>query len=173
VVRVPGYRTEMNSVSCEVQTEFICYVEESRPPLCSSGQSSWLQIQSSGFDSRHYQIFGEVVGLERGPLSLLSVTEELLGRKSSGSGLENRYYGRRDKSHWPRNTYPQKLPLTSPTSGGRPGGIVRSPTQATEFSLVLRFSQWGLWTFLSSEISWGVARWKSNRRFGHTRITHF
>jgi hypothetical protein len=25
-------------------------VEESRPPLWSSGQSSWLQIQRSGFD---------------------------------------------------------------------------------------------------------------------------
>jgi hypothetical protein len=31
-----------------------------------------------------------VVGLERGPLNLVSTTEELLGRKSSGSGLENR-----------------------------------------------------------------------------------
>jgi hypothetical protein len=30
------------------------------------------------------------VGLERGPLSLTSTTEELLGRKSSGSGLQNR-----------------------------------------------------------------------------------
>jgi hypothetical protein len=30
-----------------------------------------------------------VVGLERGPLSLVSTTEELLDRKSSGSGLEN------------------------------------------------------------------------------------
>jgi hypothetical protein len=30
------------------------------------------------FDSRHYQIFVEVMGLERGPLSLVSVTEELL-----------------------------------------------------------------------------------------------
>jgi hypothetical protein len=38
-----------------------------RPHLWSSGQSSWLQIQRSGFDSRHYQIFLEVVGLERGP----------------------------------------------------------------------------------------------------------
>jgi hypothetical protein len=28
------------------------------------------------------------VGLERGPLSLVSTTEELLGRKSSGSGPE-------------------------------------------------------------------------------------
>jgi hypothetical protein len=43
VVRVPGYRTEMYCVSCEVRTEFICYVEESKPPLWSSGQSSWLQ----------------------------------------------------------------------------------------------------------------------------------
>jgi hypothetical protein len=35
------------------------------------------------------------VGLERGPLSLVSTTEELLERKSSGSCLENREYGRR------------------------------------------------------------------------------
>jgi hypothetical protein len=63
------------------------------PPLWSSGQSSWLQIQSSGFDSRRYQIFCEVVCLERGPLSLVSTTEELLGRKSSGSGIETREYG--------------------------------------------------------------------------------
>jgi hypothetical protein len=40
VVRVPGYRTEMYCVSCEVRTEFIWYVEESIPPLWSSGQSS-------------------------------------------------------------------------------------------------------------------------------------
>jgi hypothetical protein len=33
--------------------------------------------------------------------------------------------------------YPLKLALTSPTSGGRSIGIVRSRTQATEFSLVL------------------------------------
>jgi hypothetical protein len=67
-----------------------------RPPLWSSGQGSWLQIQRSGFDSRHYQIFWEVVGVEREPLSLVSTNEELLGRKSSGSGLEIREYGRRD-----------------------------------------------------------------------------
>jgi hypothetical protein len=30
------------------------------------------------------------VGLERGPISLVSTTEELLGRNSNGSGLENR-----------------------------------------------------------------------------------
>jgi hypothetical protein len=53
------------------------------PPLWSSGQSSWLQIQGPGFDSRRYQIFCEVVGLERGLLSLVSTRtiEGLLGRK--------------------------------------------------------------------------------------------
>jgi hypothetical protein len=44
------------------------------------------------------------VGLERGPLSLVSTTEELLGIKSSGSGLENREYGRRDPLRLPRDT---------------------------------------------------------------------
>jgi hypothetical protein len=38
------------------------------------------------------------VGLERGPLGLVSATEELLGRKSSGSGLERPEYDRRDPS---------------------------------------------------------------------------
>jgi hypothetical protein len=40
-----------------------------------------LQNQRFEFDSRRYQIFREVVGLERGALSLVSTTEELLGRK--------------------------------------------------------------------------------------------
>jgi hypothetical protein len=39
------------------------------------------------FDSRCYQIFREVVGLEWGPLSLVSITEELLEWKNSGSGF--------------------------------------------------------------------------------------
>jgi hypothetical protein len=108
-----------------------------RPPLWSSGVSSCLQIQRSGFASLRYQIFWEVVGLERGPLSLVSTTEELLERKSSGSGLESQEYGRWYPSRWQRGTiYPQTLAITSPTSGGRSVGIVRSRTQATEFSLV-------------------------------------
>jgi hypothetical protein len=49
-----------------------------------------------------YQIFWEVVGLEWGPLSLVSTTEELLRRKSSGSGLESQEYRRRDPSRSPR-----------------------------------------------------------------------
>jgi hypothetical protein len=39
------------------------------------------------------------VGLEQGPLSLVSTIEELLERKSIGSGLESREYGHRDLSH--------------------------------------------------------------------------
>jgi hypothetical protein len=58
-----------------------------RPFLWSSGQSFWLQSQ-----------WVVVVGLEPGPLSLVGTTEELLERKSIGSGLENREYDRRDPS---------------------------------------------------------------------------
>jgi hypothetical protein len=64
--------------------------------LCGLVVRSWLQIQRSGFDSRNYHIFWEVVCLERGPLSLVSTTEELRGMKSSGSGLESQEYGCRD-----------------------------------------------------------------------------
>jgi hypothetical protein len=103
-------------------------------PLSSSGHSSWLQIQRPMFDSRHYQIFWEVLRLERGPLSLVSTTEGLLERKSSGSGLEGREYGCRHPSRWPRGTfYPQKFALTSPTSGGRSVGIICLRTQTTGF----------------------------------------
>jgi hypothetical protein len=50
-----------------------------RVPRCRS--------RDHGFDSRCYQIFLEVVGLERCPLSLVSITEELLEWKSRGSGF--------------------------------------------------------------------------------------
>jgi hypothetical protein len=77
------------------------------------------------------------MGLERGPLSLMSKIEELLERKSKGSCLESIKYGRGDPLCWQRDTlYPQKLALAWPTSGGRSVGIVRSRTKATEFSLI-------------------------------------
>jgi hypothetical protein len=77
------------------------------------------------------------VGLERGPLSLVSTIEELLGRNGSDSRLQIWEYDRWDPSRWPLDSlYPQKLALTSPTSGGRSVGIVRSRTQATEFSFL-------------------------------------
>jgi hypothetical protein len=45
--------------------------------MWSNGQSSWLQFQRSEFYSRRDYISWEVVGLERGPLSLVSTIEEL------------------------------------------------------------------------------------------------
>jgi hypothetical protein len=65
------------------------------------------------------------MGLERGPLSLVSTIEELLERKSSGSDLESREYSRRDPSRLTRGTfYPQKLALT--WSLGRNGSLADS-----------------------------------------------
>jgi hypothetical protein len=50
------------------------------------------------------------VGLERGPLSLVSTPEELLGRKCRGSGLEIWEYGLMDSPRWTRYIlYPQKI----------------------------------------------------------------
>jgi hypothetical protein len=74
------------------------------------------------------------VGLERNPLSLVSTIKVLLGRKSSGSGLESRDYGRRGSTALTKRYpfYPQKLALTLQTSGSRSVGIVRSRTKAKE-----------------------------------------
>jgi hypothetical protein len=48
-------------------------------------------------------------------------------------GLDNRDYGRSDPPRWPSDTpLSAKLALTSPTSGGRSVGMVRSRTKATE-----------------------------------------
>jgi hypothetical protein len=80
------------------------------------------------------------VGLERGPLSLVSTTEELLGRNSSGSGLERREYGCGNPLRRPHDSlYQQKLALTSLTSGSHSVGILRSRIKATEFPLTLPY----------------------------------
>jgi hypothetical protein len=94
--------------------------------------------------SRRYQIFWEVVGLQRSPFSLVSTIEELLGRKISGSSLENREtdVGNRYADHVA--LFIRKiLELTSSTSGGHSVGVVRSRTQATESIINLNFK----WTF--------------------------
>jgi hypothetical protein len=89
------------------------------------------------------------VVLERDPLSLVSIIEELLETKSSGSGLENRDYGRRGSAALPRGTlYAQKLALTTLTSI-RSVGIVRSRTQATEFIFVINVYNLVLISFYS------------------------
>jgi hypothetical protein len=106
---------ESSSSTAVILCYFLFY---KRPTFCScktenklyslilrcSGQISWLQILKSGFDSGRYHIFCEVVSLDRGPCSLVSAIEELLGRKSSGSGLENREFCPKELSFWPRGT---------------------------------------------------------------------
>jgi hypothetical protein len=115
------------------------YMYALRLSLWPSGHSSWLQIERPGFDSWLYHIFWEVLGLERGPLSLASTIEELLERKSSGFGLEKRDYGHRGSAALTtRHPSIRKiLALTSPASGGRSVGILRSRTQGTEFLCML------------------------------------
>jgi hypothetical protein len=81
-------------------TRFVLLSEIWGPPL-------WSSVRGPGFDSQHCQT--------------VSTIEELLGRKGSGSGLENREYCRRNSLCRPRNTlYRQKLSLSSPTIVGRP-----------------------------------------------------
>ena len=97
------------------------------------------RYRGPGFDPRHYQIFCVVVGLERGPLSLVRSIEELLEWKNSGSRSRKQRLtavGIRCADHV-TPLYPQKLALTSPTGGGRSVGIVRVRTKTTEFVLFL------------------------------------
>jgi hypothetical protein len=74
------------------------------------------------------------VGLERGPLSLVSTTEELLDRKVTAPvyKTENTAGGISHVDHVAPSIR-KKLATTSPTSGGRSVGIVRSRTQTMEF----------------------------------------
>jgi hypothetical protein len=83
------------------------------------GQSSWLQIQRSGFDSPALSDF----------LSSWSGTGSSQPREynSGAAGIRHADYA---TPH-----YPQKFALTLPRSGGRSVGIVHSRTQATEFVL--------------------------------------
>jgi hypothetical protein len=100
----------------------------------SSGQRSWLQIRRPGFDSLYYQK-KKVVGLERGPLILVSTTEELLDRKVAAPvwKSENTAVGNSHADHVAPSIH-KKLAITALTSGGRSVGIVLSRTQTMEFS---------------------------------------
>jgi hypothetical protein len=122
-----------------------------------------------GFDSLRYHIFWEVVGLERGPLSLVSTIEELLGRNSSGFGLENWEYGCGDPLRWPLDTlYPQKLALTSPTWGGCSVGLVRLRTKTTQYVCVCLF----VFVYIHSMYGKALWSWKDWSR-DFDRFTHF
>jgi hypothetical protein len=75
------------------------------------------------------------MGLERGPLSIVSTTEELLDRKVAAPAYktENTAVEIRHADHVAPSIR-KTLAITSPTSGGRSVGIVRSRTQTMEFS---------------------------------------
>jgi hypothetical protein len=64
----------------------------------------------------------------------VNTIEELLGRKVAAPVSKTKItaVGIR-RADYAAPHYPQMLALTSPTSGGRSAGVVRSRTQATEF----------------------------------------
>jgi hypothetical protein len=63
-----------------------------------------------------------------------------LKEKNSGSGLESQDYGPVGINRADKTTpfYPQKLVLTSPTSGDRSVGIVLSRTKATDLLFIIK-----------------------------------
>jgi hypothetical protein len=72
----------------------------------------------------------------------MGTTEELPEKKITDHDLQSREYGHRVPSRCTRGKlYPQRLALTSPTSGGRSVGIVTSRTEATEFVLFESYRQ--------------------------------
>jgi hypothetical protein len=81
----------------------------------------------------------KVVGLERGPLSLMSTTEELRDRKVAVPvyKTENTDVGIRHADHVVPSIR-KKLAITSPTNGGRSVGIVRLRTQTMAFSWFMK-----------------------------------
>jgi hypothetical protein len=81
------------------------------------------------------------VCFEGGPLSLVSTIEELLERKNSGFVLEIEItVVGIHRADYATPLYPQKLVLTSSTSGGRSVGILCSRTKATKLLLSPRVS---------------------------------
>jgi hypothetical protein len=78
------------------------------------------------------------VGPERGPLSLASITEELLERNVAAAvhKTENTAVGSVALSML-HPSICKKFPLTFSTSGGRSVAIVRSQTQATELYTII------------------------------------
>ena len=109
-----------------------------RPPLWSSGQSFWPQIQGSRVRSPALPDFLSSSGSGTGATQPREVNlRSYLNEKSSGSRSRKQRLtavGTRCADHVTPH-YPQMLALTSPTSGGRSVGIVRVRTKATEFSL--------------------------------------
>jgi hypothetical protein len=84
-------KTIKNKTSMLIITRNFNITDNNRDHLCGLViRFPGYRSRGPAFDSRRCQILWEEMGLERGPLSLMSTSEELLGRNKSGSGLENR-----------------------------------------------------------------------------------
>jgi hypothetical protein len=94
------------------------------------------------------------MGLERGPLGLVSTTDELLRRKVAAPvyKTENTAVGIRHADHVATSTL-KKLAITSPTSGGRSVSIVRSRTQTMEFSFGIETWKYSLVVILTAVLT--------------------
>ena len=119
-----------------------------RPPLWSSGQSFWLQIQRSRVRSPALPDFLS----SSGSWASWGQLRSYLNEKSSGSRSRKQRLmavGTRCPDHV-TPLYPQKLALTLPTGGGCSVGIVRVRSKATEFSFFSFFDRIqegrGFWT---------------------------
>jgi hypothetical protein len=97
-------------------------------------------LMSQGFKHRtrillHLSSGRRVCNVPKLQCDVQAMTNHHYGSKCPG--LESREYGRRDLSRWPCDTLnPQKLALTSLTSGGRSVRMGLSRTLATELSWI-------------------------------------
>jgi hypothetical protein len=108
------------------------------PPLWSSGQSSWLQIQRSGFDSQRYQIFWEIVGLERVNSASWVQLRGYLKENVVASVFKTEITSVGHPPHWLRDTPLSAKVGTNVADKRRSlGRYVCSQTQATEFVFCL------------------------------------
>jgi hypothetical protein len=130
---MPPYQVTMFScrnISCTwMKTDRLCDLVPRIPGY---------RFRDPGFDSWRNQILWEILGLERGPLSLVRIIKEVLEWKISGSVPKKiEINGRGDPLCWPRGSlYPQKLALTLPKCS-----TVRLRTKTTEFSFSLVISR--------------------------------
>jgi hypothetical protein len=141
VTRVPGYTSEMYCASCEVRTEFICYIEESRPPLWSSGQSSWLKkedvlcfLWGTNWIDICYVEESRPPPWSSGQSTFLQIQRSVFDSRANQNFWDVVRLVRSPLTQPPpsmRNTFA----LTSPTIVGRSVGIFCSSTLATEFFL--------------------------------------
>jgi hypothetical protein len=76
---------EGSGESCKPHRDFILLLVLEWPPLCSNGHSAWLQTKRSRVRFPALPHFSEAVVVERGPLSLVRINEELLERQEAGS----------------------------------------------------------------------------------------